>query len=223
MQPSKFPEICRLMELGEPVCISFEAGEGEMGVGIEGKEWEGEAELSSFLFCELVQKARSGETFRVSGQRCPAGAYVLGLSEQPPSEYYLKSGRYRDRETAEKAAAGLPRIARKYGFMRIEPLSENRGKFDVLMLFLTPEGAMRVVQAFAYTEGARVSVDTIGAASICGDCTALALEKGLGLSFGCKGSRKHSGYRDTDLPLGIAFETVGSIENGLSELPEVRA
>lgn len=210
MQPSRFPEINRLMEIGEPVCISFEAGEKE-------------AKPSTLLFCELVRKARAGETFRVSGQRCSAGAYVLGLSDLPPSEYYLKSGRYRDLETAEKAAVGLPRIARKYSFMRIEPLSENRGKFDVLILFLKPERAMRVVQAFAYAEGARVEVDTIGAASICGDCTALALENGLGLSFGCKGSRKHSGYSDTELPLGIAFEKVESIEEGLSKLPATKA
>lgn len=233
MQPSKYPELSRLMGAGEPVCISFETGDEESEIGNEGtrsgkKETEPEnenterAEVSDLLFCELVQQARFGKTFRVSGQSCPAGAYVLGVLEQNPAEYYLKSGRYRDRETAEKAAAGLPRVTKKYSSMKLEPLSENRGGFDVLILFLVPERAMRIVQAFAYAEGKRKGVNTIGAASICGDCTALALEKGIGLSFGCKGSRKHSNYEDTELPLGIAFENLEVLENDLSKLPETK-
>ncbi|MDD4331357.1 MAG: DUF169 domain-containing protein [Methanosarcinaceae archaeon] len=210
MQPLQFPEIEALMEAGEPVCISFEAGKEA-------------SEASSLLFCEMVRKAGFGESFRVSSQRCLAGAYVLGLSEIPPSEYYLKSGRYLDQNTAEKAALGLPRIQRKYRFIKIEPLSKNCGKFDLLLLFLKPEKAMRVVQAFAYAKGARVGVDTIGAASICGDCTARALKTGLGLSFGCKGSRKHCGYEDTELPLGIAFEHLNRLELGLLKLPKTLA
>jgi uncharacterized protein (DUF169 family) len=42
----------------------------------------------------------------------------------------------------------------------------------------------------------------------------------MGLSFGCKGSRKHSKYEDFEVPLGIAFEKVEEIEEGLSKLPE---
>ncbi|MPN26485.1 hypothetical protein SDC9_173910 [bioreactor metagenome] len=63
-------------------------------------------------------------------------------------------------------------------------------------------------------------MDTMGAASICGDCTVLALEQGIGLSFGCKGSRKHSGYKDCEVPLGISFEKIKKIEEGLSKLPD---
>jgi uncharacterized protein (DUF169 family) len=62
----------------------------------------------------------------------------------------------------------------------------------------------------------------MGAASICGDCTVLALEKGISLSFGCKGSRKHSGYEDFEVPLGLSFEKAAEIEKGLSKLPETR-
>ncbi len=236
IQGSKYPELEGLMEAGEPVCVTFEPEIGKEVPGIEEEEEEkagekepertGEpekAEKSDFLFCELVHKARFGETFRISGQRCSPGDYVLGLSEENPAAYYLKSGRYRDAEAAEKAALALPRLEKKFCSIRVEPLSRNRDGFDVLILFLKPEKAMRIVQASAYSKGERAKLDTLGAASVCGDCTVLALRKGLGLSFGCKGSRKHSGYEDFEVPLGIAFEKVKEIEDGLSRLPGTRA
>jgi len=92
----------------------------------------------------------------------------------------------------------------------------------VLILFLEPEKAMRIVQANAYSEGKRALLDTMGAASICGDCTVLALRQGIGLSFGCKGSRKHSAYEDFEVPLGLSFEKAAEIEEGLSKLPKTR-
>ncbi|WP_410508313.1 DUF169 domain-containing protein [Methanosarcina hadiensis] len=242
---SRYPELKKLMETGEPVCITFETEEGDTKEGLHGTEplkkavpFQGTAPeekvagkkteelpdksgfLSGFLFCELVQKARMGEKFRISGQKCSPGDYVLGLSDKSPAEYYFKSGRYINTHAAEKAALSLPRLKRKFRSIVIEPLSLNKGSFDVLILFLRPERAMRVVQANAYSGGKRTVVDTMGAASICGDCTVLALEQGIGLSFGCKGSRKHSGYKDFEVPFGIAFEKLKEIEKGLSKLPE---
>jgi uncharacterized protein (DUF169 family) len=235
---SKYSELSRLMETGEPVCVTFET-EHEIGckVGseieksIEGKEGKAEErvadtgdekfpEKSRFLFCELVQKARMGEEFLISGQSCSPGDYVLGFSEKSPAAYYLNSGRYRDSQAAENAALSLPRLKRRFCFIRIEPLSLNKGSFDVLILFLKPEKAMRIVQASAYSEGKRAVLDTMGAASICGDCTVLAYRHGMGLSFGCKGSRKHSGYGDSEVPLGLSFGKVAEIEEALSKLPE---
>lgn len=237
---SKYPELSRLMETGEPVCVTFET-EHEIGrkvgsnVGceaeksIEGKNEEivttGDEkfpEKSHFLFCELVQKARMGEEFLISGQSCSPGDYVLGFSEKSPATYYLNSGRYKDSQAAENAALSLPRLKKKFCFIRVEPLSLNTGSFDVLILFLKPEKAMRIVQASAYSEGKRAVMDTMGAASICGDCTVLAYREGMGLSFGCKGSRKHSEYADFEVPLGLSFEKASEIERILSKLPETR-
>jgi uncharacterized protein (DUF169 family) len=229
----KYSELSRLMETGEPVCVTFGTGkefEHEIEKNIEGKAEEKVArsgdekfpEKSSLLFCELVQKARMGEEFLVSGQSCSPGDYVLGLSEKSPAAYYLNSGRYKDLQAAENAALSLPRLKKKFCFIRVKPLSLNKGSFDVLILFLKPEKAMRIVQASAYSEGKRAMLDTMGAASICGDCTVLAYRQGMGLSFGCKGSRKHSGYEDFEVPLGLSFEKAAEIEEALSNLPKTR-
>jgi uncharacterized protein (DUF169 family) len=92
----------------------------------------------------------------------------------------------------------------------------------VLILFLKPEKAMRIVQASVYSEGRRTVLDTTGAASICGDCTVLAYMQGMSLSFGCKGSRKHSGYIDIEVSLWLSFEKAAEMEDILSKLPETR-
>ena len=234
---SKYSELSQLMETGEPVCITFET-EHEIGhkVGyeiegsVEGKAEEKVAdtgnekfpEKSCLLFCELVQKARMGKDFLVSGQSCSPGDYVLGFSEKSPAAYYLNSGRYKNSQAAENAVLSLPRLKKKFCFIRIEPLSLNKEVFDVLILFLKPEKAMRIVQASAYSEGKRSALDTMGAASICGDCTVLAYKQGMGLSFGCKGSRKHSGYEDFEVPLGLSFEKTSEIEEALSKLPKTK-
>lgn len=240
---SGYPKLKSLMETGEPVCVTFEVEERGTKEGLQktvpfrgpiqthktapeekaaetGRESKELPEKSGLLFCELVHKARMGEKFRISGQACSPGDYILGLSEESPAEYYLKSGRYKNTQSAEKAALSLPRLKRKFCSIMVEPLSLNKDNFDVLILFLKPEKAMRVVQANAYSEGKRTVMDTMGAASVCGDCTVLALEQGMGLSFGCKGSRKHSGYGNFEVPLGIAFEKLEKIEEGLSKLPE---
>ncbi|MCL7411142.1 MAG: DUF169 domain-containing protein [Methanosarcinaceae archaeon] len=203
---NEFQNITSLMDIGEPVCVTFDE--------------HADGEPSDLLYCEMIQKARHGESFSVSAQGCPVGAYVLSTSYGAPHDYYLKSGRYVDMHAARCASESLPRVVKTYRSIRIETLSKNSGTFDVLILYLTPEKAMRIVQAHSYTSGARVVIDTLGAASVCGDCTALALDKGMGLSFGCKGSRKHSGYSDDEVPLGIATEFIENIEKGLKEIPQ---
>ncbi|NPE29041.1 protein clustered with O-phosphoseryl-tRNA(Cys) synthetase [Methanococcoides sp. SA1] len=203
-----FTEIAKLMDDGEAVCVTFQ--EGDIG------------EEYDLLYCEMITKARKGESFLAASQSCPPGKYVLSRSEDKPDKYYLASGRYIDAETAQKAVSALPRIKKKYDHIRIEPLSENNGEFDVIILYLKPEIAMRVVQALAYNNGDRVCINTFGAASICGDCTALAIENGIGLSYGCKGSRKHSEYSDNEIPIGIDLENAKKIEKGLKNIPKTR-
>jgi len=201
----EIPNIVSLMDEGEPVCINFGNEKGNS---------------SEQLYCELVHKARYGESFHMEDQRCSAGDYVLGRTSESPADYYLKSGRYRDRETAAKAVESLPRIRKNYRSIRFEPLSSSESIPDVLVLYLRPEKAMRIIQAYAYHFGKAPEISTIGAASICGDCTTRSLTEGLGLSFGCKGSRKHSHYRDTEIPLGISGKIIEKIEEGLEKTPE---
>lgn len=194
------------MDKGKPVSVLFTEEEGEQ---------------SSLFYCELIQKARFGESFLIKNQGCSAGAYVLGETEITPEEYYYKSGRYSDRSAAERAVSNLSRLARKGKSIKLSPYSG--GDFDILLLFLKPERAMRIVQAYAYQSGKRVEFKTGGIASICSDCTAYPLQGGLGLSLGCKGSRKHSKYGADEVVVGVPFRLASEIDSALGKIPETLA
>jgi len=194
------------MEKGKPVSVLFTDEVGED---------------STLLYCELIQKARYGESFLIKNQGCGAGAYVLGETETSPLDYYLNAGRYADRNAAKNAATSLHRLKNRAGSMKITPYSGSQ--FNVLLLFLKPERAMRIVQAYAYRNGKPVQLKTGGIASICSDCTVCPLKGKLGISLGCKGSRKHSRYGNDEVVVGIPFKLAQEIDNALGKIPETVA
>ncbi|MBU4138868.1 MAG: DUF169 domain-containing protein, partial [Euryarchaeota archaeon] len=79
--------------------------------------------------------------------------------------------------------------------------------------------AMRLIQAYTWARGDPVEIKTGGIASICSDCTAYPMQGKAGISLGCKGSRKHTGYADEEVVVGIPFEIAGEIEEALGKIP----
>ena len=195
--------ITGLMEKGKPVSILFCNNPGTE---------------SSLLYCELIQKARYGDSIIITKQGCSVCEYVFGDTENTPEEYYYNSGRYRNREATSIAVSSLKRLKRKESSIKISPYSGE--KFDILILYLKPEKAMRIIQAYAYLEGKPVEIKTGGVASVCSDCTAYPLQEKLGFSLGCKGSRKHSLYGDDEVIVGIPYKIAKDIEEALKKIPE---
>lgn len=195
--------ITGLMEKGKPVSVLF--------CNDPGTE-------SSLLYCELTQRARYGDSIIITKQGCRVCEYVFGDTETTPEEYYYNSGRYRNREATFIAVSSLNRLKRKQSSIKISPYSNE--KFDILILYLKPEKAMRIIQAYAYLEGKPVEIKTGGVASVCSDCTAYPLQEKLGLSLGCKGSRKHSKYGDDEVVVGIPYKLAKDIDEALKKIPE---
>ncbi|MCE8423118.1 MAG: DUF169 domain-containing protein [Candidatus Methanoperedens sp.] len=197
--------IPHIMSKGRPVTVIFSDENGDE---------------SPHLYCELIQKARFGESFIIRNQRCPVGAFVLGDSDANPSDYYYNSSRYRNRKAAESAVSSLSRLSKREKSIKIAPYSGE--DFDVLILFLTPERAMRLIQAYAYWNGNHVELKSGGIASICSDCTVSPLQGKFVLSPGCKGSRKHSMYGDDEVIMGIPQDIARRIDIVLDKIPETR-
>lgn len=195
--------IPELMNKGKPVSVLFTEEEGND---------------SDLLYCELIQRARHGESFLVKSQSCSVGAFVLGDTETSPEDYYFSSKRYSSRDAAKTAVSGLSRLAKRESSIKITPYSG--GNFDVLLLFLKPERTMRLIQAYTYKSGCPVDIKTGGIASVCSDCTAYPMKGKLGISPGCKGSRKHSRYSDDELVVGIPFRLARGIDAALGKIPE---
>ena len=192
-----------LMDKGSPVSVLFT---GEIGSD------------SPLLYCEMIQKARYGESFHVRSQGCKVGAYVLGENGITPEDYYFDSGRYMNRLAAKCAISSLHRLEKRAGSMKITPY--KGGDFNILILFMIPERAMRLIHAFTWVRGTHIEMRTGGIASVCSDCTVYPVQGAPGISFGCKGSRKHSGYANDELVVGIPFDIAAEIEWALSKIPE---
>jgi uncharacterized protein (DUF169 family) len=197
-----FFNIQALMEKGTPVSVLF-------------SEEEGESSLQ--LYCELIQRARFGESFLIKNQGCRVAAYVLGDTEITPLDYYYKSKRYSNMDTARTATENLPRMKKKGRSIKIAPFTGE--KFDIMLLFLMPERAMRIVHAQAYISGKPFEMRTGGIASICSDCTIYPLQGKIGISLGCKGSRKHSKYGDDEVVVGIPFKLAKELDEALGKIP----
>jgi uncharacterized protein (DUF169 family) len=195
--------ISALMDKGRPVSVFFTGEKGEN---------------SSLLYCELIQKARHGDSFLVRTQGCKVGAYVLGETGTSPEDYYFDSGRYMNKPAAKRAVSFLPRLENRKNSMKITPYSG--GDFDILILFLKPGRAMRLIQAYTWARGDPVEIRTGGIASVCSDCTAYPMQGKPGISLGCKGSRKHSRYADEEVVVGIPFDVANEIEETLDKIPE---
>lgn len=182
----------------------------------------GPASETDKLFCELVQQARHGETILFSAQGCPVGAYVLGRDAPRPDEYYFTSGRYISKAAAARAASSMPRLDTQYSFLELFPVKQDQIDFDVLLMFLNPATAMRLVQAMSYHDGRPLVFSSSGTASVCGECTATPFNtKRLCFSIGCKGSRKHSKYGDDEMVVGIPPGLVNDINEGLAFIPGI--
>lgn len=200
--------ILELMDTGYPVAIRFVQDEA--------------SSQTDMLFCEMVQSVRNGEKITFSEQSCPVGAYVLGRDAARPDDYYYRSGRYKDKANAAEAARSLPRLVTQYTSIQLFPLTKSSFRYDVLLLFLSPNKAMQIIQALSYHTGQPIEFRTGGTASICGDCTAAAENNHqLCISLGCKGSRKHSRYGDNEVIVGIPKKRVIPIQEGLEAIPGV--
>jgi uncharacterized protein (DUF169 family) len=197
-----FSNIQALMDKGTPVSVLFSDEEGE---------------VSHDLYCELIQKARFGDSFLIKNQVCRVGAYVLGDTEITPLDYYFESKRYSNMDAAKTATENLQRMKKKGQSIKIAPLSGE--KFDIMLLFLKPERAMRIVQAEAFITGKPFEMRTGGIASICSDCTVYPLQGRIGISLGCKGSRKHSKYGDDEVVVGIPFKLAKELNEALGKIP----
>lgn len=182
----------------------------------------GPAPKTDKLFCELVQQARHSETISFSAQGCPVGAYVLGRDSPQPDEYYFSSGRYINKAAAAQAAGSLPHLDTQFNFVKLFPVKQDQVEFDVMLMFLNPARAMRLVQAMSYHNGHPLVFSNSGTVSVCGECTVTPYNtKRLCLSIGCKGSRKHSRYTEDEMVIGIPHILVNDINEGLASIPGI--
>jgi uncharacterized protein (DUF169 family) len=173
------------------------------------------------LYCQIVHQARWGKTSHITTQHCTIGKHVLGQTQPQTTlaEYYHNKKRYKTHQAAKNITQQLPTLKTTIKNIKITPYPQKN--YDLLILYLTPEKAMKLIQANSYHTGERTTINTAGVASICADCTAQPHNtQKITLSLGCKGSRKHSKYADTELIATIPKSQIKKIEEALKKIPD---
>jgi len=98
--------IMQLMEKGNPVSILISNEKDRQ---------------SPLLYCELVHKARFGESFVITSQGCRVCEYVFCNTQNSPGVYYNSTGRYKDQKATSNAVSLLRRFEIKGRSIRITP------------------------------------------------------------------------------------------------------
>jgi len=174
--------------------------------------------------CQLIGYARfygwtiAGTT---GDNLCPVGAVVLGFVE--PSKSFLSGdlfyGRYQaTREAAKKMAQLIPRIQYgKYSAILAAPLEKIPLDPDLVVIYGNSAQMMRLIHGILWGEGGRLQFGMAGEA-VCADTIAQPMITGEPqLSIPCYGDRRFAGTTDEELAMGIPYEMIDRVIEGLEK------
>ncbi|MDV2482191.1 DUF169 domain-containing protein [Methanoculleus sp. Wushi-C6] len=178
--------------------------------------------------CQFVQDARlkgmKGYATRTE-HLCKGGAGVMGIEPLPEAvatgSMYHNLGNFRTAEGALETVAAIPKCAGDHYASVYSPLESAEFEPDVVVIVATPRQALRLSQAYLYTDGGRFSCDYAGIQSICADAVVAVKERGVpNLTLGCNGSRKNSGIAEDEVILGIPPRNLPAIVEALKVFAE---
>ncbi len=175
--------------------------------------------------CERVFDAAEGVSCytTLDEQLCQGGAAALGLRDFPDAlktgEKYYSLGRFASEGSAKHELEQIPKVDTIMEAVGYAPLGEAKFEADVIVIYATPEQAMKISQAYGYVLGKRFKSSFAGIQSICSDVVASPfISKEPNLSLGCGGSRKFTDVLPTELVVGLTAEDIDSFLNSLEKL-----
>ncbi|MBP7051021.1 MAG: DUF169 domain-containing protein [Phycisphaerae bacterium] len=154
-------------------------------------------------FCEAVCQVRQGcidllpEMIRCEGAKRAFG-WTEGKNEGLVLHLSEKTGMKGDR--ARELVRKVPVLADSYAGIRV---GDCRGP-DVLVTYVRPEGAMRLVRFWEMATGRNLHVDISSIMAVCGNAVVKAhVSQSISVSFGCPDSRQHGGIRPEEMVIAV--------------------
>jgi uncharacterized protein (DUF169 family) len=178
-------------------------------------------------YCAAVKTASEGASLKLANEHmaCMTAPRALGLApgllEPEFVESYLTDGLYTDRSQTEALLSEIRTPAGVVG-VAVAPLAafSETAPPDVVIVATLPYGAMRVAQATTFA-GSRVRGDVIGMHGLCAESTAAPASTGaVCTSLLCSGSRHEAGWDEHLLSIGIPFELLPAVVEGLVRTAE---
>lgn len=174
-------------------------------------------------FCQLVSIARyqeMGNVWVAEKAVCAIGAACLGLIKTPAifSTGKAPTGRYtKDEEAGKKFMANVFKIGdsnERYAGVFVHSLRKMK-EADVAVLYGLPAQVMRLIHAFAYDSGEKVTGDTVAEAALC-SATAFAFKNKRPIfAIPCAGDRRFGGTQHTEIIFAMPTSEIKRVSQNL--------
>jgi len=177
---------------------------------------------SRISYCTMIKLTTRGNSFKtdVGKSLCPGAIRALGL--EPPDSLarsgkrYYGLGMYDSLAIARNVFTAATVLEHQVFGLQTQPLDEWEDLPDVVLLIANPGQAMRIVQGYTYHFGLCPNIRLSGNQGICLELTARPFATNdLNLSLLCSNTRFSAKWRDSELGIGIPFNKLELVVDGL--------
>lgn len=181
------------------------------------------SKIGTIPYCTAVRNAMGGECLKLNLNNfaCMASAYALGL-DRAPNEFIsgcrnCSIGAYRDLTISRQISKNMVFCEHKAYGVEIKPLNEFKNiDPNIILLVMNPYSLMRVVQGYSYNNGHLKNLHMGGMNAICQELTSYVHEtNSINISLLCSGTRAVSQWDDSELGVGIPYNKMESIIDGI--------
>jgi len=157
-------------------------------------------------FCEAVcQVGRGRIDLSPEMIRCEGAKRAFGWTEGKNEGLVLhlseKTGMSADR--ARELVRQVPVLADSYAGIRVGDCTGP----DVLVTYVRPEAAMRLVRLWETATGHSLHADISSIMAVCGNAVVKAhVSQSISISFGCPDSRRHGGIQPEEMVIAVPTE-----------------
>lgn len=173
-------------------------------------------------YCAMVKAATGGHAFKAAVEHfaCKSGPRVLGINptdlQNANGETWTRLGLYANSTVSSAVRHSLTYSQqKKYGVL-VQPLENYEIVPDVIVCITIPYNIMRIIQGYAYHYGMPKNIRMIGNQAVCLEATANPyLSQDMNVSMLCIGTRHRTGWKDTEMAVGIPQNQWFSIVDGI--------
>lgn len=185
-------------------------------------------------YCAAVKNATLGEACKLGLDHiaCLSGARALGIlsaaqdiidpSDVTSGRRHFLMGLYADYGVSRQIAKEMVYCQHKVWGVEIAPLDRFDVQPDVVIIVANSMNMMRLIQGYAYHFGQLKNIKMAGNQAICQECTSYPFEMNQpNVSMLCAGTRKAAKWESDEIAMGIPFNQLDKIIDGVRKTSNV--
>ncbi|WP_240841459.1 DUF169 domain-containing protein [Acidaminobacter sp. JC074] len=172
-------------------------------------------------YCNMVKYGTKGKAFKARLDHFFCGGSQRALGMRPlednvmTGEEYYSYKMYESLQVAKSVQEEVTYLPNgTYGVI-VEPLKDAR-KPDIVIMILNPYQAMRLTQAYAFSNGVAKNIKFTGNQGICSECTAVPyINQDMNVSLLCANTRFSAKWQDHEMAVGLPYQMFEDLVTGL--------